>query len=362
METVVLLTVYCGLIAIMSLLGGWLPQMVQMTHLRTQLLISFVAGLMLSIATVQLLPHSIEQTQGSGWTGGAVLAGILVMFLMLRIFYVHQHLDSPLRVDPHHDHDDASPCESSRESTGDDSVGSCVVLATSPISARCGHGEHQGVFAHSRGWIGMMIGMGVHSLLDGVALAASVAADSHHGAWLGLYGLGTLVAVALHKPLDSFAIISTMRASGWSEKTRNTVNVVFAFFGPLGVVLFWLGISQLGMANWILGLGLAVSAGFFICIALADLLPEVHFHSHDRISLTAMLMAGVLLAVAIENLPGHTHDHDHDHQYPADSATDAGGQTVILRERSAGQNDSGPNQHDDHDHDVHDHDGHEHGD
>jgi zinc and cadmium transporter len=58
-----------------------------------------------------------------------------------------------------------------------------------------------------------------------------------------------------------------------------------------------------------LGCGLALSAGFFVCIALADLLPEVHFHDHDRVKLTASLALGILLAVAIENLPGHSHDH-----------------------------------------------------
>ena len=55
-----------------------------------------------------------------------------------------------------------------------------------------------------------------------------------------------------------------------------------------------------------------MSAGFFICIALADLLPEVHFHDHDRGKLTLALFLGVLLAIGIENLPGHKHGgHNH---------------------------------------------------
>jgi len=47
-------------------------------------------------------------------------------------------------------------------------------------------------------------------VMDGVALGASVTADAGHGAWLGLAGLGTFLAVALHKPLDAFAIGSVM--------------------------------------------------------------------------------------------------------------------------------------------------------
>ncbi len=44
---------------------------------------------------------------------------------------------------------------------------------------------------------------------------------------------------------------------------------------------------------------LAFSAGAFICIALSDLLPEVHFHSHDKTKLTLAFMLGIILAYAI---------------------------------------------------------------
>jgi len=44
---------------------------------------------------------------------------------------------------------------------------------------------------------------------------------------------------------------------------------------------------------------LAFAAGAFICIALGDLLPEVQFHSHDRLRLTALFLLGVGLAAGI---------------------------------------------------------------
>ena len=40
-------------------------------------------------------------------------------------------------------------------------------------------------------------------------------------------------------------------------------------------------------------------AGFFVGIALADLLPEVAFHDHDRGKLTLVFLLGILLAYAI---------------------------------------------------------------
>ena len=59
-----------------------------------------------------------------------------------------------------------------------------------------------------------------------------------------------------------------------------------------------------------LGLALAFSAGIFLCISLGDLLPEVHFHSHDRLKLSGMLFLGIVIALAIESLPGHSHSFE----------------------------------------------------
>ena len=173
----------------------------------------------------------------------------------------------------------------------------------------------------------MVFGLGLHTLIDGVALSASVLSDAEHGAWLGLAGLGTFLAVALHKPLDAFAITSTMRAGGWARGHRDLINLLFATACPLGAALFYLGVTRVDGSDVVLGWGLALSAGFFLCIALADLLPEVSFHDHDRGKLTAALLLGIALAVAVENLPGHhhgshqddahdTHGHSHHNHAP----------------------------------------------
>ncbi len=83
-----------------------------------------------------------------------------------------------------------------------------------------------------------------------------------------------------------------------------------------------------------LGYGLALSAGFFICIALADLLPEVQFHDHDRFKLTTALALGILLAIGIESLPGHSHNHDeHEHEPAAHEHAQASSARLPLEER-----------------------------
>lgn len=329
-----LLVAYCIIVALASVGGGWLPALLRMTHLRTQLLMSFVAGLMLGIATLHLMPHAMESLGSSSRAGAAMLIGVIGMFVLLRAFHAHHHGEAPVAVDPEatlaREATDDSHARDHHHGSGHHCGGSQDSGDTLPLPK-----------PRSLSWIGMLFGLGLHTIMDGVALGASVAADASHGAWLGLAGLGTFLAVALHKPLDAFAISSVMTSGGWSPAQRSLVNLAFGLCCPIGAGLFYFGATQLAIGDSVLGYGLALSAGFFVCIALADLLPEVHFHDHDRGKLTAALFLGVALAVGIENLPGHSHDHHHDQ---AEQLTPAERFRARLR---------GEDPHHGHDHDGH---------
>jgi zinc and cadmium transporter len=81
---------------------------------------------------------------------------------------------------------------------------------------------------------------------------------------------------------------------------------------PLGAALFFLGMTQFaGQQQVVLGCALAFSAGVFLCISLGDLLPEIEFHSHDRIKLSVMILIGISAAYLIGFLePEHAHRHE----------------------------------------------------
>jgi len=281
MSPAILLFVYCVLITLASVCGGKLSSLLRMTHLRTQLLMSGVGGLMLGIAFLHLLPHGTEVLGSSASGGMGALAGLIVMFLMIRLFHTHDHGAS----------EDSHLCDHEHNR---------------------GHNQghsHSGE-TKSISWLGMFFGLGLHTLVDGIALASSVLVDSQHGAWLGLAGLGTFLAVALHKPLDAFAITSVMSKQKWSQTAQNLANFAFSLACPIGAAAFYFGAINFSGGDVFLGWGLAISAGFFIGIAMADLLPEVAFHDHDRGKLTFALLLGVAIAIGIENLPGHNHSHD----------------------------------------------------
>jgi hypothetical protein len=142
-------------------------------------------------------------------------------------------------------------------------------------------------------------------VIDGLAMAAAVAAGS--GTHSGSLGLGTALAVILHKPFGALAIATLMVSSRTSRRSQCLVNLVFALVTPLGTLAFFAGAGHLVHSHpaWV-GAALAFCAGTFLCIAGADLLPELQFHAHDRVKLSLALLAGVAVAVLIVRF-GHAH-------------------------------------------------------
>jgi zinc and cadmium transporter len=319
MSSTTLLIVYCLLIVAASLAGGRLSSWVRMTHLRTQLLMSGVGGLMIGIALLHLLPHGAEVLRSNSNAGLGVLIGLTVMFLLIRLFHTHDHsipvTDDDAHPSSHHDHShhDHSHHDHSHDDHSHHDHSHHDHSHHDHSHQTCEHGHHHG---HDHGinkgvsWAGLFFGLLLHTLVDGVALASSVMADTSHTAWMGLAGLGTFLAVILHKPLDAFAITSVMKKQKWTISSQNTANFAFSLACPIGAMAFYFGATLLDSNSVLLGWGLVISSGFFVGIALADLLPEVAFHDHDRGKLTFAFLAGIAIAVGIENLPGHSHNHN----------------------------------------------------
>jgi zinc and cadmium transporter len=276
-----------------------------------QISISFVAGVVLGIGLLHLVPHGFYQwtdvdparaIDRSVWW---LLIGFLATFFLQRLFHFHTHEtsdtlfgESAVRLDHRHgacEHTDAGDAHLHPHAPDESSHGA--------------HAVHPGDHVHHFTWGGVFFGLTVHSLVDGVALAAAIAADWDHSDAL-LAGFGYFLAVLLHKPFDSLSITSLMVASGWSAGWRNAVNLAYACVVPVGVMTFYSGLAQAGdAAAAILGGTLCFAAGACLCIASSDLLPELQFHSHDRLKLSVALAAGLLLAWLLVYIENQGHDH-----------------------------------------------------
>jgi zinc and cadmium transporter len=297
MSPTLLLILYGVLVLLASLAGGWLLLTLHLNHARLQTAVSFVAGLMLAVALLHFIPHALSHGHSVNQTVSWVLVGFLVMFFLQRFLPYHHHDIGGGEADhDEHHHEAAHSHETAPEPAHDD-------------------GARSGAAGRGLSWVATTLGLSLHSLVGGVALAAAMVADEH--GHTGLLGLGTALVIILHKPFDAMAVATLMAASGCSRFSRHLINALFACVTPLGMVLFYLGVSPVAEANpVVLGTALAFSAGTFLCIAAADLLPELQFHSHDRVKLSAALLAGIALAVLFGALEGASHGHSHEESPP----------------------------------------------
>lgn len=275
------LIVYCLMIIAASLLGGFIPLLIKLTHTRMQLAISFIAGFMLGVGVLHMLPHALAGTssaQAVHW----LLAGLLVMFFIERFFSFHHH-DVP---EEEHDHDHGHAHEHSRNLT----------------------------------WSGAAVGMTLHSIIAGLALGAAVAGGAQ--SQIPWPGLAVFLVIVLHKPLDALTIMTLTTMAGFSKTKCHVINSIFALAVPAGAVLFLFGFqTTIEQSPAFVSCALAFSAGTFLCISLSDLLPELQFHQHDRVKLSIALALGLALAWAMGNLEHQLHaDHtsppEHHHVEP----------------------------------------------
>lgn len=286
----ILLAGYCLVVLLASLAGGWLPALLHLNHARLQVAVSLVSGLMVGLALLHLLPHAAEELGSTAKASAWMLSGFLAMFFLQRFL-------------PFHHHDVGE--ESHEQGCGHDHASHEPVPSALPLS-----------------WMGVAVGLSIHSVLDGLALAAAVVSSAHgHGMAISL---GTAIAVILHKPFGAMAITTLIKASKTSQRWLHWVNLLFALVTPVGAALFFVGAGHLVQDHptW-LGAALAFSAGSFLCIACADLLPELQFHSHDRFKLSAALLVGLGIAVVIGRL-GHV-EHGHEREFEPDHAAEESG-------------------------------------
>ncbi|MEK7385848.1 MAG: ZIP family metal transporter [candidate division NC10 bacterium] len=129
-----------------------------------------------------------------------------------------------------------------------------------------------------------LLGLGVHTLFDGVAIAAGFMIAPSLGVLLS-------IAVFLHKVPEGFTIASIMLAGGHSRAAAVGAGAI------LGVLTLAGAIATSFVAERHVGYALALSAGVTIYVAASDLIPEVNREGGPALAWT--VFGGlVLFAVA----------------------------------------------------------------
>lgn len=239
--------------SVVSLIGGILLLVKEKFALHiSHYLSSFAAGALLAAAFFDLLPEAAGYMEEVGMDINLpfwILIGILTFFLLER--FIHHH----------HDHTNV-PLEDKK---------SVIPL--------------------------VVIGDMLHNFTDGMAIAATFLINIP-------LGIVTSLAVAAHEIPQEIGDFGLMLNKGLERKKVLLTNLFSSLAALAGAILIYL---YQGSFEKFLPIILALTAGFFIYIALANLIPEIHNQDNQKVAFweTIMLLLGVIVVyLAISTLEG----------------------------------------------------------
>ncbi len=232
-------------------------------------LMSFAAGIMLSLAFLHLIPSALEMSnhkhldidhQGNESVEHNV-SEINIVFLMIIIaFAFFSILESLIRIHPRHDVDDESP--------------------------------------HKHGVLSVLsiTGLTLHSLIDGIVIAIGFKAGFQ-------LGIMTTIAVILHEVPEGIITTSILLHDMMKKNKVFLFSLLVAIATPFGAIFSYFLISE--AESNVLKILIALAAGSLIYISASDLIPETH-KSEKRLN-TIFLIAGIIVFYIIGNLVDHGH-------------------------------------------------------
>ncbi len=245
---------FAALTAVGMLAGVWAIRRFEPWAIRhTAELIVFAAGLLVSGALLHLIPGAVElvgRDRALAWT----LASFLVFYLLEAHFIPHVHARGE------------SPIEDQHE-----------------------------VHSHDAHHVGAMVilGLGIHSIADGLAVGASLSAGA-------LLGSVAVLLVVVHKLPVGMAAMSALYHSGVPGRRASWITTALAFVTPAVVVVSYFTFRN--VSEGFLGVLLALAGGSFLYVGAADLLPEGQ--AKGRPANTLMFFLGALIMIAIKLTSG----------------------------------------------------------
>lgn len=166
---------------------------------------------------------------------------------------------------------------------------------------------------HTKSGRRILVGDGIHNVADGLMLVPAFAVSP-------VLGLGVAVSIAIHESIQELSEFLVLRTFGYTARQALLRNLLTS-----STILIGVGVGFfVAQTVFLQGILLGLSAGFFINIVIADLLPHVHHKTTDwsqQLFKIGLVFIGALLMWSI-NAFGHNHDHSHDHGGEYEDATE----------------------------------------
>ncbi|KAL6053849.1 ZIP family metal transporter [Balamuthia mandrillaris] len=280
----------------------------QIRHYVMMAMVSFAVGALVADAVLHLIPHALEvhsHEEGEGHDHGGhaleeeeeedkeylavatmVLIGVLVFFMTEKLLLVvlgHDGHSHTLTVDEELDRpaleDDDGEDSSSSSSSADMEMAEVKCEPDKPCDVCSGDvkgdgGRGRGFVSRQAkqmrkvkafGWLNLLAD-GLHNLIDGVALGAAYSQSL-------TLGFSTTLAVAFHEIPQELGDYVILLRAGFNQYTALFWNFLSACLSIIGAFIgLAVGQSSTDGEKWIL----AFTAGGFLYIALADMVPELN--------------------------------------------------------------------------------------
>jgi zinc transporter ZupT len=224
------------------LIGAVIVALLEQANKQTiiKMLLAYSGGFLLSIAFIHFLPELYEH--GGGQMGLYILAGFMIQ-LLLEFFsggIEHGHI--------HHHHEGKIP------------------------------------------W-GILIALGIHSIIEGIPLAApftgiELATNHHHD-----HGNSLLLGIIFHQIPVSIALMTLLIASKIKKSLTWILMALFAITTPVGLLI---GLSSDSIVNFLnFDIVLAVVVGMFLHISTTIIFETSENHKFNFIKLISILLGFV---------------------------------------------------------------------
>jgi ZIP family zinc transporter/zinc and cadmium transporter len=245
-----LVAVLLGVVAAgANVLGGSLVAHRQWSRRYLNYLIALGAGFMLATALLEMIPESLK-LRGDTGTGFLNDTNSVFLLVLAGYFLVHffEHTIAP------HFH--------------------------------FGEETHHHEISHAHASYAALLGLGIHTFFDGVAIASGLIVST----WLG----GVIfIAIFLHKLPEGFTVASLMLASGQSRRAAFASSMILGGATLLGMIFMFLVRGTVAYA-------LPLSAGVTLYVAASDLIPEVN--REPGVGMAILVFLGVAIMLGLKAL------------------------------------------------------------
>ncbi|MCK9577986.1 ZIP family metal transporter [bacterium] len=201
-------------------------------------LVSFSAGALIGDVFFHLLPEVIEENPDNMWVWVSVILGLIVFFILEKIIH-WRHCHIPTSKD---------------------------------------HPHEFGIMN--------LIGDALHNFLDGLIIVGAFLIDFN-------LGIATILAVIAHEVPQKIGDFGILVYAGYSRLKAMILNFIFSLISILGgfLALFWIN-NEL-----ILSLLASFTAGSFVYIAVADLIPEIKKETSTKYSFIQLfsIIIGIIM-------------------------------------------------------------------